>query len=236
MAIVDGEKRLTLLDLYNDITGQAWSMFDSEVEGQDEFEQNVMTSIRKALSDLWNSYKFPFRERTHLFNTKTGVTSYSIPDSATQNNIIQGRVNGKLCYSVFCNYKPLKYNPDCRFAEQIQGEPESFYFKQEKICLYPIPDNRYVTTIDYMTIYPVLNEDGDDKVTLEDETDYINIPENMQELFECALMPLAMWKYLITDESDENSEGYKIQYDRAYKKLLQACKSIGSEKHIGWQD
>ena len=46
MAIVDGEKRLTLLDLYNNITGQAWSMFDSEVEDEDEFEQSVMTSIR----------------------------------------------------------------------------------------------------------------------------------------------------------------------------------------------
>lgn len=236
MAIVDGEKRLTLLDLYNDITGQAWSMFDSEVEDEDEFETNVMTSIRKALSDLWNSYNFPFRERTHIILTKDGGASYSIPDGATENNIIQTRVNGKLYYSVFCDNQPLKYDADCRFKERIQGKPESFYFKQEKIYLYPVPDNRYAVTIDYMSLYPVLNEDGEEKATLEHETDYINIPIKHIELFECALMPLAMWNYLIASESDENSEAYKIQYERAFKKLIKACKRLESDKTIGWKD
>lgn len=236
MAIVDGEKRLTLLDLYNDITGQAWSMFDSEVEDEDEFEQNVMTSIRKALSDLWNSYDFPFKERTYLFSTKDGNASYSIPDAATENNVVQTRVNGKVCHSIFCNNKPLKYDSDCRFKEPVYGEPEYFYFKQEKIYLYPIPDDKYKVTIDYMSLYPALDESNNEIATLEHETDYINIPEKYIELFECTLMPLAMWKYLITDESDENSEGYKIQYDRAYKRLIKACRGIDSDKTIGWRD
>lgn len=236
MAIVDGEKRLTLLDLYNDITGQAWSMFDSEVEDEDEFEQNVMTSIRKALSDLWNSYNYPFKERTHIILTKDGGASYSIPDSATENNIVQTRVNGKPCYSVFCDNQPLKYDADCRFKEQIQGTPEYFYFKQEKIYLYPVPDKKYMVTIDYMSLFPVLSEDGDEKATLESGTDYINIPEKYLELFECTLMPLAMWNYLIASETDENSEAYKIQYNRAYKMLLKACRELESDKSIGWRD
>jgi hypothetical protein len=236
MAIVDGEKRLTLLDLYNDITGQAWSMFDSEVEDEDEFETNVMTSIRKALSDLWNSYNFPFRERTHLILTKAGGASYAIPDSATENNIVQTRVNGKHCYSVFCDYQPLKYDADCRFEEAKSGKPEKFYFKQDKIYLYPTPDDRYPVTIDYMSMYPVISEDGDEKATLEHETDYIYIPEKYQELFECTLMPLAMWNYLIASETDENSEAYKIQYERAYKQLIKACRGLESDKTIGWKD
>lgn len=234
MAIVDGEKRLTLLDLYNNITGQAWSMFDSEVEDEDEFEQSVMTSIRKALSDLWNSYKFPFRERTHVIMTKPKTNNYATPNGMLESNVMQKVVKGKQCYCVFCNSKPLKYDPDCQFEETKEGKPESFYFKQNKIYLYPVPDSKYIVTIDYLTIYPVLNEDGDEKLTLENEDDYINIPENCQELFECTLMPLAMWKYLITDESDENSEGYKIQYERAYNRLLQNMRPIGYEKCIGW--
>lgn len=236
MAIVDGEKRLTLLDLYNDITGQAWSMFDSEVEDQDEFEQNVMTSIQKSLSDLWHSYKFPFRERTHIILTKDGGASYGIPDSLTENNILQTKVNGKACHSVFCGREPLKHNPDCRFDEPKTGKPEYFYFKQEKIYLYPTPDDKYTITIDYMTTYPVLSEDGDEKQTLENETDYINIPEKYLEIFRVTLMPLCMWNYLIASEPDENSEAYRIQYERAYKRLLQNCRSMDFDKHIGWRD
>lgn len=234
MAIVDGEKRLTLLDLYNDITGQAWSMFDSEVEDEDEFEINVMTSIRKALSDLWNSYNFPFKERTHLVLTKAGNMSYPIPDDAAENNVIQKRVNGKLCYNIFCDNKALKYDPDCRFKESASGKPENFYFRQEKIFLYPVPDDRYAVTIDYMSMYPVLSEDGEEKPTLEHETDYINIPEKYIEPFECALMPLAMWNYLIASEIDENSEAYKIQYERAFKTLVKTCRGLESDKSIGW--
>ena len=132
MAIVDGEKRLTLLDLYNDITGQAWSMFDSEVEDSDEFEQSVLTSIRKALSDLWNSYKFPFRERTHLINARAGKNGWSLPAGATGNNIVQTNIDGKGVYCVFCDAQPLKHDPNCRFAAPKQGKPEYFYIKQDK--------------------------------------------------------------------------------------------------------
>ena len=61
---------ITLIDLYNEITGQAWSMFDGDVEAQDEFETSVTTSIQKALSSIWCSYKFPFRNKTQNFKTK----------------------------------------------------------------------------------------------------------------------------------------------------------------------
>ena len=37
------------IDLYNDVTGQPWSMFDGDVESEDEFESTVKLSIQKAL-------------------------------------------------------------------------------------------------------------------------------------------------------------------------------------------
>ena len=52
---------LTLLDIYNNVTGQSWSVFDTGVESQEEFDSGVLTSIQKALNVLWHSYNFSFR-------------------------------------------------------------------------------------------------------------------------------------------------------------------------------
>ena len=232
MAIVDDEKRVTLLDLYNDVTGQAWSMFDSEVEDQDEFEQNVLTSIRKSLSDLWNSFDYPFKERTHIISTKNGRADYELPAG----NIIKIIKDKKTIYAVFCDSEVLSYNPECRYMPSATGKPESFYIKNDRIYLYPTPNDRYIVTLDYLLLYPACNEDGEEKATLENEDDYINVPEKYQELFMCALMPLTMWNYLIASESDENSSAYEIQYKRAYKRLIENIKGIDIDKRIGWRN
>ncbi len=80
---------ITFLDLYNEVTGQAWSMFDGEIEDQDEFETAVTLAIQKALAYVWCSYKFPFRERTLTFQTLNGKAEYDTPNG----NIFQKTVN-----------------------------------------------------------------------------------------------------------------------------------------------
>ena len=39
---------LTLLDIYNNVTGQSWSVFDTDIETKEEFDSGVLTSIQKA--------------------------------------------------------------------------------------------------------------------------------------------------------------------------------------------
>lgn len=233
MADINGTERITMLDLYNKVTGQAWSMFDGEVESQEEFETNVTTSLNKALTFLYNSYKFPFRERTHVILTRGNKADYSSPEG----NITQSVINGKKCFNVLLNNStPLTYISNYRTLEPKTGTPEYFYTKQDKIYLYPTPDNKYIITIDYLSVYPVCDEEETEKAALENETDYINIPEHLNELFMGALMPLTMWNYLIASESDENSSAYQIQYERAYKQLIKYAKGIDTEKTIGWRD
>ena len=232
MTEINGIERITMLDLYNKVTGQAWSMFDGEVESQDEFETNVTTSLNKALTYLYNSYNFPFRERTYIFWTKNNKADYSCPVG----NIIQSIIDGKKGFNVFLNGKtPLTYITDYRTLEEKTGTPEYFYKKQDKIYLYPTPDARYIITVDYLSILPVCSEEEIEKAALENETDYINIPEHLSELFMGALMPLTMWNYLIASESDENSSAYQIQYERAFKQLIKYAKGINTEKRIGWR-
>ena len=221
---------IKFIDLYNEITGQAWSMFDGDVEAQDEFETSVTTSIQKALNALWCSYDFPFREKTHLITTRANTNKYEAPIG----NIIKKTSQGKKVFAVKCDYnKYLEYDPDIELLEPKTGKPEKFYIKNDEVYLYPIPDNRYLVTIDYLSLYPACDSEGSSKATLEDDEDYIDIPERYEQLFKSALLPKAMY-YAIASETDENYNGYKEQYEEAYKLLIKYSRGIDIDKTIGW--
>ena len=221
---------ITLIDLYNDITGQAWSMFDGDVEAQDEFESSVTSSIQKALSAIWCSYKFPFRNKTQIIKTKKGVAAYSTPNG----NIAQKTINNKKVYSIKIGKEYLQYEPNYELLEDKEGKPEKFYYKNDNLYLYPTPDDNYTVEVEYWTIFAACDEDGTSKATLEEENDYIDIPEKYEHLFKMALMPLAM-VYAIASETDENNSGYQKQYDNAYKNLIEFSRGIDIEKRIGWR-
>jgi len=220
---------IKFIDLYNEITGQAWSMFDGDVEAQDEFETSVTTSIQKALNALWCSYDFPFREKTHLITTRANTNKYVAPIG----NIIKKTSQGKTVFAIKCDYKYLEYEPDIELLEQKTGKPEKFYIKNDEIYLYPTPDNRYLVTVDYQSLYPACDSEGSEKATLVDDDDYINIPEKYEQLFKSALLPKAMY-YAIASETDENYNGYKEQYEEAYKLLIKYSRGIDIDKTIGW--
>ena len=221
---------ITFKDLYNSVTGQAWSMFDGEVEAQDEFESAVTSSIQKALSALWCSYDFPFRNKTYIFKTKAGKNSYTAPNG----NIAQKSINHQKVYGVKYDNTFLKYEPNYEILEEMIGEPEYFYIKNDNIYLYPTPDSIYKIEVEYWTIFTSKDNRGISKSTLEDEDDYIDIPAKYETIFKNALLPLSM-TYLIASEADENYSGYKQQYDEAYKILLKFTRGINIDKTIGWR-
>lgn len=215
---------LTFIDLYNKITGQAWSMFDGDVESQEEFETNVTTSIQKALSDLWGKYPYPFKIKTKTLKTKIGNTRYSTPNGTIS------KKNNK--YNVKFNNEYLEYNEDVEELDQtITGEVKYFNVENDNFIIYPIPDKIYTIYIDYETLFPCCNKDGTTKATLENADDYIDIPAKYEELFKNALITLAM-TYLIASDSDENFSQYKAQAQTAYERLIKATKSIKKDKRI----
>ena len=221
---------ITFLDLYNEVTGQAWSMFDTDAEGESDFETSVTSSIQKALNTLWCSYKFPFRNKKKTFKTKSTREYYSLPNG----NIAQKIVNSKKVYGVKIGSSFLEYEPDYETLDEDTGTPEKFYVKNDTLYLYPAPDGVYTVNIEYWTIFAACDENGNSKATLEEETDYINIPEKYEYLFKAALLPLCM-VYAIADDSDENHSGYKRQYDDAYKILIDYARGIELDKRIGWR-
>ena len=58
---------LTFLSIYNDVAGQAWSMYDGDAESSEEMESALKSSINKALSELWTAK----RSRTALISLCT---------------------------------------------------------------------------------------------------------------------------------------------------------------------
>lgn len=220
---------ITFLDLYNKITGQAWSMFDGEIEDKDEFETSVTSSIQKALTTLWCSFDFPFRHKDKTFYTQENKATYRTPNG----NIARKIINGCYKHIVQCDNDFLSYNPDCEVKEEKTGKPKYFYIKNDKIVLYPIPDDKYKIKIEYVSFYTSCDADDEPKSILEEDTDYIYIPEKFENLFLNALLPLAM-TYLIASETDENFSQYQEQYEKAYKILLEYTMGICIEKHIGW--
>lgn len=217
---------LKFIDLYNDITGQAWSMFDSETESKEEFEASVTTSIQKALADLWFEYDYSFRIMTQKIKLKPSKIDYSLPNGEIR------LVGSKYAVIYNKNYLDFVENIDDK-EENITGEPELFYIENNKLCFYPVPDNNYIVSVDYLNMMPACNNEDIEQANLKEDTDYVNIDEKYEDLFKNALLPLAM-VYLIASESDENYSAYMWQYQKALKKLKKRTSYIKKERVVGW--
>jgi len=228
--VIETTQKLTCIDLYNEITGQAWSMFDGDVEAFDEFEKSVTTSMQKALSALWCSYKFPFRNKELTFETESGVSSYNKPTG----NIAQIIVDRARVYDISIDKTFLKFEKNYRTLEEKTGKPTSFYFKNDKLYLYPTPDKEYEVNIGYWTMFAACDSEGNSKATLVNEDDYIDIPEEYNELFKNAYITKTM-VYAIANHQDENYSGYKEQFDEAYKVLVNYIRGLETDKTIGWR-
>lgn len=136
---------IKLIDIYNSVAGQAWSMFDAEIESEDEFESSLLSSIQKAMTELWCAYPYPFRYKTHDIATISGVSSYDMPDG----NIIKKTIGNVQKYSVKLKNHYLEYLSDLSVVDDSSSIPEYFYIQNDKIIFFPVPDDIYNIEIDY---------------------------------------------------------------------------------------
>lgn len=220
---------LTFLDIYNEVAGQAWSMYDGDAESIDEMESALKSSINKALSEIWCSYPFPFREKTLKINTTEGNDEYSTPNG----NIMKKTVLGSQVYCVRIGKNYLEYIDNFETLEDKEGTPTGFYIKNDTLHLYPIPDDTYTVVIDYLTLAIGEDDFGDSVYSLQNDNDTIDIPEKYENIFKNALITKSML-YAIASEQDENYSGYKEQFDKAYKILISYTSGLKKEKYVFW--
>ena len=215
---------ITLLDLYNKVASQPWSMFDNDAQTSEDFEPALISAINKALTELWCSYPFEFRLKQKKILAQRYVNKYNLPDGA----IYQKNTSGGEKYCVNLGRKYLEFIEDPETLEFEIGKPQGFFIKNNSLCFYPTPDDSYEITVTYLTFS--VGVDAEDKpiYALRDATDRIIVPQKYEQLFLNALITKAMM-YVIASPSDENYAGYMLQHDKAYKLLVKAVG--GRKKH-----
>ncbi len=218
---------LTLLDIYNSVASQAWSMFDDEVDSQAEFENVLISSINKALSDLWCSTDFSFRRKIEEIILMGNEQEYNLPDG----NIVERVSNGKKGYCVSIDGRYLEFLEDKTLVKAEVGEPKYFYIDNQSLYFYPVPDKVYEAKVEYYTLAVGTDENGGSIFSLKNDSDSVDVPEKLEDLFKNALITKTML-YAIASDSDENYSNYKRQFEKAYKLLLKYANGVNPQRKV----
>ena len=215
---------ITLLDLYNTAASQEWAMYDNDAVSDSEFEDSFVLAINKSIIEILSSYDFPFRERTHLILTIPNMDAYDMP-----NGLIKKDLNGTFAVKYNSNLLNFIENP-LELKPKI-GNPDSFYIKNDKIVFYPIPQEKGMVTVDYMTLAIGENAQGEEIFSLKNDTDILTVPLYLEELMKEAIITRTMLN-TIASESDENYSAYQKQAQKACKLLIKYSKGVGQDKKI----
>jgi len=215
---------ITLLELYNETASQPWSMFDNDAETTDDFDAALISSINKALVEIWCSYPFDFRIKNINILTQKYYNKYNLPNGS----IIQKITADGEQYAVTLDNKYLEFIENPEELEAKTGKPEGFFIKNNSIAFYPVPDKMYKINIEYASFSVGVDADNKPIYALRVDTDTINIPDKYKQLFVNTVISKAMM-YALSSVSDENYAGYSVQYEKAYKLLIKAVG--GRKKH-----
>ena len=211
---------IKFLDLYNDVASQPWSMFDSGAENKEDFEPALVSSINKAIIDIWYSYPFSFRLKKYVFSTLPNLNSYNLPNG---NILNESSIQDNL-FAVLLDKKHLEYNTDPTDYAQT-GTPEKFDIDEDNIILSPTPNKRYKITMKYLSLSIGFDKEDNEIFYLENPTDYIDIPQKYEALFKNTVLAKALVDS-IASVNDENYAGYRLQFDKAYKLLIKTTNPV----------
>lgn len=215
---------LTLLDLYNSTASQEWAMYDNDAISDTEFEDSLVLALNKSIMEIYSSYPFSFRERTHLILTLPKVNEYDMPTG-----LIMRNSKGEHLVKYNSSLLKLIEEPECICAND--GMPNGFYIKNNKLVLYPVPQEKGLVTIDYLTLVIGETIEGKEIYTLKNDNDSLLVPTYLEELMKEAIITRTMIN-TIASETDENFAAYKAQADRAYKMLIKYARGVQIDKAI----
>lgn len=215
---------ISLLDIYNSVASQAWSMFDNDATDTDDFDPVLISAINKALIEIWCSYPFDFRLKNKTIITQNYINKYNLPDGA----ILSKHTYKGDRYAVTLARKYLDFIEDPNMIDLKFGKPEFFFIKNNYIGFYPAPDKMYKINVDYLSFAVGVDANDNPIYALREDSDKVIIPDKFSQLFLNALISKALM-YALASPSDENYSGYAIQFEKAYNILIKAVG--GRKKH-----
>ena len=197
-----------------------WSGQDAEPEGFSSVEESVKQAVQMANSQLWNSYAFPFKAKKVAIPLIATVNAYEKPSG----QIIKAWIEGETTY--------LNQISNFDFIDEELGTPTSYYINENnELCLYPIPDREMTLNVRHQTLNMAKDSTGVEKSNLEFETDVLNIPSTLEELYLQALVPLSVVNFL-QDSTDENFAPYQLTYEKNYQNLMREIRGSVGETTI----
>lgn len=217
---ISGQRLLT------ELGSKAWSGFNADdMIWSSEDSLTARTELNGALRYLFALKDFPFREGTQKIKTQNNKSSYNIPF-------------GQVSEVIYKNNR-LTYTPDnVDFDKTKKGTPESFWIDynnpDERLRLYPIPDNNYQLEIRYTRLEPVMDTDYNTKFEFEDGTDYINMPDSLAYYFMDCLV-LKTMEQNNKDDQDENYQPIIKEFNERWKVFKKMAKPVKTETRILWQ-
>ncbi len=214
---------ITLLDIYNKMTAQSWSIYETDLEASDDIEQSVVIAIQKALRTLWNAHPYSFRLKNTVIKTSKNITRYRRPDG----NIVQNGVKILETGDILRPSHPSKVTGDS------VGVPNVFYIKYNRLCFYPLPEREYTVSIDYNTFKLGRNAQDESIYNLKKLDDVLDVPEMFEDLFIDALLNKSMINALTSSRS-ELYQPYLQQFIESYKNLVINTSGLDTEVEIKW--
>ena len=214
---------LTLLDIYNNVTGQSWSVFDTDIESQEEFDSGVLTSIQKALNVLWHSYNFSFRLKKKEIRITKGKNVYIKPSGMIKKNGVKLIDDANITTLKEVN-EPLNQN-------LTPKKPDGFYIGSDKLFLNTIPDKNYTLIIYYYSSKLGINNQNQGIYNLKNFDDRLDIPEQFEDLFLRALATKSMIN-AISSNSSRNFQPYINEFVENYRTLILQSSGVEHDKTI----
>ena len=214
---------LTLLDIYNNVTGQSWSVFDTDIESQEEFDTGVLTSIQKALNVLWNSHNFSFRLKRKEIRIFEGKKVYQKPPGLIKKDGIK-LSDGE-------NIITLKEVQEPKYESLTPQKPDGFYILSDKIILNKMPDKNYIMHINYYTSKLGIDKDNIGIYNLKNFDDRLDIPEQFEDLFLRALSTKSMINTIASNIS-RNFQPYISEFIENYRTLIHQLEGVEHDKTI----
>ena len=214
---------LTLLDIYNNVTGQSWSVFDTDIETQEEFDSGVLTSIQKALNVLWHSHNFSFRLKRKEIRINKGKNVYVKPAGMIKKNGVKLIDEDKIT--------TLKEIQEPTESSLTLKKPEGFYILSDKIILDKVPDKNYTITIDYYTSKLGINNENVGIYNLKNLDDRLDIPEQFEDLFLRALSTKSMVNS-IASVTSRNFQPFINEFVENYRTLILQTAGVEHDKNI----
>jgi len=218
---------ITAQRLLTELGKRSWSGFLPEdmVFGSDSSDI-AKTELNVALRYLINLEDFPFKEREDRIFTVRNIPNYILPD---------GQING--IYDLLTNEQLEFLSAYEGLDRTLDGKPMGFWFEfddtERFVRFYPSPDGRYAYRIIYNQYKPILTSDGEQKFEIENSTDKLNLPENLEFLF----MDCLVLRTMVNQNKNQNDENYLPlinEFNQAWKVFTKSARPLKVENRVVW--